>query len=374
MVPTVKLLLAVALAASRRHQAWASCQCPACAATTWTPLSTTTARANGRRRGRIVVSIVVSHCRFRIRWLANVRAELEACGFAVRAPIHVYSKCGKADVGAPPGAIVARLPNVGRCDHTYAHHLAESAGTTVGDADVVLFLKDSYLSGSLIEFKRLRIGVCKMARVAWQRGFGCGRRPMPSALADGGQFRGLGAEQRLGGQAGCPTTTLRSDYHVSATLAEFELSSYAKTHDQRRGVRQKIGFAATHRPLRAWIASVGAELAARSGSNSSSAGAPLDFSRLLARQLAPVCYGGSFAAATSKIRSLPPTLWSVLRAALSRGDNIEESHFMERSWAALLAAAPDGEVLGNLHRAAREIARPDDARYWMRGSLDGCSC
>jgi hypothetical protein len=104
-------------------------------------------------------------------------------------------------------------------------------------------------------------------------------------------------------------------------LGEFELPSYAKIHDQRRGLRQKIGFMATHRPLRAWIASVGALLAAAHGlpSNTSSAGAPLELSRrVLARRLQPVCFGGSLAAARSSILSLPPTLWSILRSALAR--------------------------------------------------------
>ena len=365
----IVLLACLFLAAGRaRSPLGAHCRCPACAPANWTPLSATTAQATGRRPTS--VEIVVSHCRFRIRWLANVRADLEACGYAVRAPIYVYSKCGKTDVGAPPGAVVVRLPNVGRCDHTYAHHLAEARTTaTRGDADVILFLKDSFLSGSSPEYKRLRMGICEMARVARTHGFGCGRRPMPTATdgARSGQHR---AQRDV-----CPTTALRSDYHVSAMLAEFELPSYAKTHDQRRGVPQNVGFTATHRPLRAWIASVGAELAARLSANSSFAGAPLELlRRALARPLQPVCFGGSFGAATSSIQSLPPTLWGILRTALARGDNIEESHFMERSWAALFAAVPDGAVLDNLYRAAGAIVELEDGRYWMRGSLDGCSC
>jgi hypothetical protein len=358
--------------------AWGQCQCSECHPANWAPLSAVMTQAHGR--GPTSVSIVVSHCRFRIRWLANVRAELEGCGVAVRAT-YVYSKCGKADVGAPSDAVVIRLPNVGRCDHSYAHHLAEfGAGL---DADVLLFLKDSFLSGSSAEYKMLRMGICGMVQVAWQHGFGCGRSPMPSTL-DSGQF-GVGEEQRLlpgqrARQRGIiprRCTQSHSDYHVGALLGEFELPSYAKIHDQRRGLRQKIGFMATHRPLRAWIASVGALLAAAHGlpSNTSSAGAPLELSRrVLARRLQPVCFGGSFAAARSSILSLPPPLWSILRSALARGDNIEESHFMERTWAGLLAATPDEHLSDKLYRAARAIVPLNDSRYWIRGSLDGCTC
>ncbi len=37
--------------------------------------------------------------------------------------IHIISKCGEEVKGAPEGAVVQVLPNVGRCDHTYAYFL-----------------------------------------------------------------------------------------------------------------------------------------------------------------------------------------------------------------------------------------------------------
>merc|ERR1711953_1494500 len=50
----------------------------------------------------------------------------------------------------------------------------------------------------------------------------------------------------------------------------------------------------------------------------------------------PVCYGGGFAATREAVLGVPLDMWSRLMASLSRGDNIEEGHFMERSWAGLL--------------------------------------
>lgn len=49
----------------------------------------------------------------------------------------------------------------------------------------------------------------------------------------------------------------------------------------------------------------------------------------------PVCYGGIFATRVSQVRKYSTTLWFSLAASVSRGDNIEESHFLERTWAYL---------------------------------------
>ena len=51
-----------------------------------------------------------------------------------------------------------------------------------------------------------------------------------------------------------------------------------------------------------------------------------------------VCYGGYFAASTANIftRQSMET-WKALEKSLERGDNIQEGHYAERSWARLLA-------------------------------------
>ena len=52
----------------------------------------------------------------------------------------IYSKCGNEVKGAPAGATVITLPNVGRVDHSYAYHLANLPLDT-DPGEVVLFLK-----------------------------------------------------------------------------------------------------------------------------------------------------------------------------------------------------------------------------------------
>jgi len=54
-------------------------------------------------------------------------------------------------------------------------------------------------------------------------------------------------------------------------------------------------------------------------------------------ELVQVCYGGIFAASYRNIMRVDESVWTGAEVALSRGDNIEEGHFMERSWGRLLA-------------------------------------
>ena len=59
--------------------------------------------------------------------------------------------------------------------------------------------------------------------------------------------------------------------------------------------------------------------------------------QLSARPLWQTCYGGSFAARREGIVRWPLSFWRWLSSSLSRGDNILEGHFAERTWAKLLA-------------------------------------
>ncbi len=54
-------------------------------------------------------------------------------------------------------------------------------------------------------------------------------------------------------------------------------------------------------------------------------------------ELVQVCYGGVFAASYLNIKMVDHSTWKRIEEALSRGNNVEEGHFMERSWGSLLA-------------------------------------
>jgi hypothetical protein len=55
--------------------------------------------------------------------------------------------------------------------------------------------------------------------------------------------------------------------------------------------------------------------------------------------LVPVCFGGIFMTRWGQLSSIdsPIKNWSVIAKGLSRGDNIEEGHYMERWWADILS-------------------------------------
>ncbi|KAJ1617337.1 hypothetical protein T492DRAFT_497895 [Pavlovales sp. CCMP2436] len=59
--------------------------------------------------------------------------------------------------------------------------------------------------------------------------------------------------------------------------------------------------------------------------------------QLLQQEFVPVCYGGSFAVARANVHTVSQGTFARLRALMERGDSIEEGHYAERLWAALLA-------------------------------------
>jgi len=71
------------------------------------------------------IHFVISHCNANLNWISDFTK-----GFDISS-IHVVTKCGKEVEGAPTSAAIEKMPNVGRCDHTYAHYI-----TTIMDQKV----------------------------------------------------------------------------------------------------------------------------------------------------------------------------------------------------------------------------------------------
>jgi hypothetical protein len=184
------------------------------------------------------------------------------------------------------GAEILVLPNVGRCDRTYANFITTilpTLTTSKDDNSIVLFLKDT----SVDEFSAFgRTDPKSLVRIASSsNGFACGTN--------------------FG-------TRNRSPYHDRAALFDFKIESYRKetTEDEA--------------PFRVGNQTLG------------------DFyNSLNARQSSPglvqVCYYGIFAASTENIFKQDMRVWKTIEKALERGDNILEGHFMERIWGVLLA-------------------------------------
>ena len=157
---------------------WADGVCGS-ADSVWRPLSGDF--SNATLRGR--VEIVVSHCSVPLAWLDGDIAALAARGVDVTR-VSVYSKCGGGgDVGLKfEPAVVYDYDNVGRCDHSYAVHLAEAYDSL---EDMTLFTKDSFRS----QPRRRRRELADVVAGAAAHGFGCGVGSEASDWYDGPTLR-----------------------------------------------------------------------------------------------------------------------------------------------------------------------------------------
>ena len=91
--------------------------------------------------------LVISHCDKPLDWIYEkfIRTRSDQSKIS---SITVYSKCGNPVEGAPDhnNLKIVRLPNVGRCDHSYAHWMAGEFQYTSSEEDaetVVIFMKDN---------------------------------------------------------------------------------------------------------------------------------------------------------------------------------------------------------------------------------------
>ena len=86
-------------------------------------------------------------------------------------------------------------------------------------------------------------------------------------------------------------------------------------------------------------------------------------------ELTQVCYGGVFAASVNNIRKVNDSVWKSAEIALSRGDNIEEGHLMERIWASLLANPLESYQIEELRRHSHPPSESPQVPYYLAGIL-----
>jgi len=231
------------------------------------------------------IIMVISHCLNNLDWVGNFTKDIHI------SETIIISKCGEEVIGAPSGALVVRLPNVGRCDHTYAYFI-----TTIGvakDFDIVIFMKDDRSEESMHcdgAWKSLE----SMIQISSSNGFACGMRPTQS--------------KEVG-------STL-SAYHVTALLKSFSMSQYSNKETLYSSLTKKGDFMSEFRNLGEWVSFVGA---------------------ILPDRLVQVCYGGTFIATREQVYAQDLKVWKNIEISLSRGNSIQEGHYAERVWAGLLA-------------------------------------
>mmetsp|Transcript_4140 Transcript_4140/g.10466 ORF Transcript_4140/g.10466 Transcript_4140/m.10466 type:complete len:314 (+) Transcript_4140:69-1010(+) len=215
--------------------------------------------------------------------------------------VRIITKCGESVGDFPAGFCNVRtfgLPNVGRNDHTFAWALSQMDGdlkANVSHNASVFLLKDN-----------MRVHQHNTSL-----------REFPAVLADV-RHHGFGCFLKM--------ESPYTDFFSIAELGQFQLGSYVGSLDNFKAD-------AGQRPLSKWWDDLGITPWNRNGLSDGNA------------TVVQVCYGGNFAVRMDRIWGMNSSLWPRLVASLERGDNIEEGHYAERTWAGLLAqSTPPGNL------------------------------
>ena len=312
-------------------------ECPACSA-----LFTHTTRSPSAAPLR-TAEIVVAHCFSQtLDSLRVIDAALAGASLDLRR-VSIYSKCGRVPerptLRVPVSVSV--VPNVGRNDQTYAAHFAEHYDEL---ADVVLLVKDTHF-----DERDKKRGGRETVRP----------QDFPLLLQDLNHSRNIACGR---------SPSSRSVWFWRENLWAFRIAGYDPT-------TASANFSAS-------AVNMGAFLQATL--------APEEYSRLAAETMLPVCTGGTFLCRASSVTSVQRETWRRLAHALARFDNLEEGHFMERTWSALLSppfsthplakefllgAAASAPTEADRHRAAHndKSRRKRSTRAYL-GAVPHCNC
>lgn len=250
------------------------------------------------------IHVVISHCDKPLDWLEGYLQ-----GFTNVVSVHVLSKCGYEVEGAPDNAVIQALPNVGRCDHAYAYYITSVLPALVASADddnsVVVFLKDTFTSEIHQNFGKDRSIITDMHKLETSCFY---RNDLKSLVRVASSSNGFSCGL---------SNAVVSTYHDLDTLLHFNLTHYEKGEDEYKTNRDGVTFLSEYKNLGEFYDAVNIKPS---------------------QDLIQVCYGGIFSASTKNILKQDMIVWKKLESLLTRGDNIQEGHYAERSWGLLLAS------------------------------------
>ena len=231
---------------------------------------------------------------------------------------------------------------MGRCDHSYAHYLANyyNRGTKNEDkASVTLFLKDNDNNHRSVYSRRRSL--TEMVTISQQRGFACQEERVWAISRQTDDTPPEQVESHHGSSwmdvAIHPVCQI-SAYHNWTQLQQKQMTSYYRL---RRDNVDTGAFQSTHgKTLGDYAQQMGIEIS---------------------EPIVPVCYGGNFLVSNEQLdryrpaaSSSSPSLWSKMEASLSRASSVAEGHFVERLWAALLSSPLEPSEVELLETIASE--------------------
>jgi len=235
------------------------------------------------------IGVVLAYCNHDLTWLTDYIENLRVVSNVATIAVYIYSKCGQ-EIHVPVqwAPNVVTRPNTGRNDQTYAHHIVLRDNLL---EEINFFIKDTmdpvHPQGSWWGVASLKTSDDVYPEVA-TLGFACHSTALPT--------------WDNGGAA-------HSVWHSVQNLGSLQLDDYKNGGGQ---------FKASVRPMGAWL------------------------DTMVANDMSiptywPVCYQGNFAASKERIQAVPFAVWERITASLSRAENIEEGHYMERTWAGVLS-------------------------------------
>jgi len=235
------------------------------------------------------IGVVLAYCNHDLTWLTDYIENLRVVSNVATITVYIYSKCGQ-EIHVPVqwAPNVVTRPNTGRNDQTYAHHIVLRDNLL---EEINFFIKDTmdpvHPQGSWWGVASLKTSDDVYPEVA-TLGFACHSTALPT--------------WDNGGAA-------HSVWHSVQNLGSLQLDDYKNGGGQ---------FKASVRPMGAWL------------------------DTMVANDMSiptywPVCYQGNFAASKERIQAVPFAVWERITASLSRAENIEEGHYMERTWAGVLS-------------------------------------
>ena len=258
-------------------------------------------RSPPEKMEKLRISLVISHCDHSLAWLKDYVGKEGQID-----DITIVSKCDKvvegvSDLSKLSSDIkITRLPNVGRCDHTFAYWIVNNYSKMKADGDgenLVAFLKDNdYMESKFKSFHDVMTS-------ASDDGIGCVMRPDRFAYGSNALI-----------------------YHNKTVMDDFGLPNY-----QRLSRDSGDNFQSENYPiLSAWTEDMG-----------------LIFPD---SDIVPVCYGGLFVSKKVGILKQSLQTWKKMEKSLTRADNLIEGHFAERSWASITFPAEEDENLKKLQK------------------------
>ena len=310
----------------------------------------------------IEYSLVLSFCTGSLDWL-NLQ-----CASVHFQTLTIYSKCGNEQLAASflrvqicsEDARIVTLPNVGRVDHTIAFHMANLPMDS-NPQDIILFVKDTF--PHVHQRKSFPAHFTEIiSEAASQFGFSCGLKPerkpakislvtiwkdrfvcLLSSVKLIFSLQPLAKHPRTLYNCNTPFDRNISIWHVANILKSFSMEKYTQNDAKYTQVDNVTFHSGVS--FKEWLTMMDITLP----------------------KLTQVCYGGNFAVKVSHILKIKNKSARLLRS-LSRGDNIIEGHYAERTWAGLLSSPLPEGVQSKLLSLSRGTVPYLD----MVGALYGC--